>query len=91
MSRVDRSREAAMHASSAPSLGIDVYGRYLLQGNIRLLIVQSTEGRTEARSVLRLLLRADTMSPVIFMDPIYYCSEYKAALEKKVTPIALTP
>ncbi|CAM9888561.1 unnamed protein product, partial [Ectocarpus sp. 8 AP-2014] len=44
---------------------------YLLQGNARLVGVQSESGRMEARAVLRLLLRQDNMTPVLFMDSVY--------------------
>lgn len=38
----------------------------------------------EARAVLRLLVRADNMSPVLFMDAIYYSSHSDPALEEQV-------
>lgn len=38
----------------------------------------------EARAVLRLLLRCDDMSAVLFMDEIYYSSHPDEALEEQV-------
>lgn len=46
--------------------------------------VQSALGRMEARAVLRLLVRADDMSAVLFMDDIYYSSHRDPALEEQV-------
>ncbi|CAM9485171.1 unnamed protein product [Ectocarpus sp. 6 AP-2014] len=57
---------------------------YLLQGNARLVGVQSESGRMEARAVLRLLLRQDNMTPVLFMDSVYYASNLDSSLEQQV-------
>ncbi|CAM9675490.1 unnamed protein product [Choristocarpus tenellus] len=57
---------------------------YLLQGNVRLVGVQSAHGRMEARAVLRLLLRSDDMTPALYMDKIYYASHPDSALEEQV-------
>ena len=57
---------------------------YLLQGNARLVGVQSESGRMEARAVLRLLLRQDNMAPVLFMDSVYYASNQDSSLEGQV-------
>lgn len=59
--------------------------RYLLQGNVRFVGVQSALGRMEARAVLRLLLRADIMTPVLFMDEIYYSSHRDDELESQAS------
>lgn len=56
-----------------------------MQGNVRFVGVQSALGRMEARAVLRLLLRADTMTPVLFMDEIYYSSHRDDELESQVS------
>lgn len=61
-----------------------LFGRYLLQGNVRLVGVQSESGRMEARAVLRLLLRSDSMAPALFMDTIYYSTNPDTALEQQV-------
>eukprot|EP00903_Cladosiphon_okamuranus_P013411 g12496.t1 len=57
---------------------------YLVQGNVRLVGVQSESGRMEARAVLRLLLRHDNMAPVLFMDSVYYASNPDSSLEDQV-------
>ncbi|CAM9148932.1 unnamed protein product, partial [Discosporangium mesarthrocarpum] len=56
---------------------------YLLQGNVRFVGVQSPSGCMEARSVLRLLLRSDSMAPALFMDQVYYASHPDPALEEQ--------
>ena len=47
--------------------------------------VQSALGRMEARAVLRLLLRADNMTAVLFRDEIYYSSQRDDALESQAS------
>lgn len=45
---------------------------YLLQGNVRLLLVRGPSGRTLARAAVRLLARDDNGEPVIWLDqPLY--------------------
>lgn len=61
-------------------------GRYLVQGNVRLVgAARSSSGRMEARAVLRLLLRSDTMTAVLYMEDIYYSSNHDAVLEEQVS------
>lgn len=62
-----------------------LFGRYLLQGNVRLVGVQSASGRMEARAVLRLLLRSDSMSPALFMDSVYYSTNPDTCLEQQAS------
>lgn len=61
-----------------------------MQGNVRFVGVQSALDRMEARAVLRLLVRADNMAAVLFMDEIYYSSHRDAALEEQVWLCACT-
>lgn len=68
---------------AAPPFAVVVCS-YLLQGNARLVGVQSESGRMEARAVLRLLLRQDNMTPVLFMDSVYYASNLDSSLEQQV-------
>lgn len=42
----------------------------------------------EARAVIRLLLRKDTMAPVLFMEPVHYNKEPCADLEEQVRCLA---
>lgn len=53
---------------------------------MRLVGVQSELGRMEARAVVRLLLREDNMTPVLFIDPVYYSTQPDAGLEEQVKP-----
>lgn len=48
--------------------------RYLVQGNVRLVGARSLLGRMEARAVVRLLLREDDMTPVLYMETLYYAT-----------------
>lgn len=59
-------------------------GRYLVQGNVRMVGVRSALGRMEARAVLRLLLRVDDMSPVLYMETVYFASHADPALDRQV-------
>ena len=43
---------------------------YLMQGNVRLLLVRDADGRTLVRAVARLLARGDTGDPVVFLDQV---------------------
>lgn len=46
--------------------------------------VRSALGRMEARAVLRLLLRVDDMSPVLYMETVYFASHADPALDRQV-------
>lgn len=39
----------------------------------------------EARAVIRLLLRSDSMTPALLMDPVYYSSNPEPVLEQQVS------
>ena len=45
---------------------------YVLQSHVRALVVRDANGDLLARSIVRLLLRSDTLTPIIFCDPIFF-------------------
>ena len=57
---------------------------YVLQSHVRALVVFDTAGRVLARSLIRLLLRSDTLTPVIFCDPIFFTTDYSEELQLDV-------
>ncbi|CAN0429408.1 unnamed protein product, partial [Phaeothamnion confervicola] len=57
---------------------------YLLAGNVRLVVMRNDAGRVEARAVARLLLRRDTMAPVLFCEEVYFASGASDALKRRV-------
>ena len=56
----------------------------MLQSHVRALVVFDTAGRVLARSLIRLLLRSDTLTPVIFCDPIFFTTDYSEELQLDV-------
>ena len=55
---------------------------YVLQSHVRALVVTDGKtGRIMARSIIRLVLRSDTLTPVIFCDPMFFTLGYSRALQ----------
>ena len=54
---------------------------YVLQSHVRALVVRDASGRVLARSLVRLLLRSDTLTPVIFCDPVFFTKHYSRELQ----------
>jgi len=54
---------------------------YVLQSHVRALVVYDGVGRVMARSVIRLVLRSDTLTPVIFCDPMFFTLGYDRSLQ----------
>jgi len=58
---------------------------YVLQSHVRALVVCDATGRVLVRSLVRLLLRSDTRTPVIFCDPMFFTVGYSRALQRELT------
>lgn len=58
---------------------------YVLQSHVRALAVCDATGRVLVRSLVRLLLRSDTRTPVIFCDPMFFTVGYSRALQRELT------
>lgn len=58
---------------------------YVLQSHVRALVVCDAAGRVLVRSLIRLLLRSDTLTPVIFCDPMFFTIGFSRALQKELT------
>ena len=54
---------------------------YVLQSHVRALVVLDAAGRVRARSLIRLLIRSDTLTPVIFCDPMFFTTDYSEELQ----------
>ena len=54
---------------------------YVLQSHVRALVVTDGVGRVMARSIIRLVLRSDTLTPVIFCDPMFFTLGYSRGLQ----------
>ncbi len=57
---------------------------YVLQSHVRALVVTDGVGRVLVRSLIRLVLRSDNLSPVIFCDPMFFTSGYSAELQAQL-------
>ena len=57
---------------------------YVLQSHVRALVVVDTAGRVMVRSLIRLLLRSDTLTPVIFCDPMFFTLGYSRELQREL-------
>ncbi len=55
---------------------------YVLQSHVRALVLTDTVGRTMVRSLIRLVVRSDTHTPVIFCDPIFFTLGYRPELQQ---------
>eukprot|EP00966_Prymnesium_polylepis_P305605 7062169-Prymnesium_polylepis.1 len=54
---------------------------YVLQSHVRALVVCDAAGRVQARSLVRLLVRSDTITPVIYCDPVFFGKQYSRELQ----------
>jgi len=54
---------------------------YVLQSHVRALVVTDAVGRVMCRSLIRLVLRSDTLTPVIFCDPMFFTIGYSRELQ----------
>ena len=63
---------------------------YVLQSHVRALVVLDAAGRVLARSLIRLLLRSDTLTPVIFCDPMFFTTDYSEELQHNLLKQART-
>ena len=57
---------------------------YVLQSHVRALVVADTVGRVMCRSLIRLVLRSDTLTPVIFCDPMFFTLGYSRDLQREL-------
>uniref|UniRef100_A0A7S4EV14 Uncharacterized protein n=2 Tax=Chrysotila carterae TaxID=13221 RepID=A0A7S4EV14_CHRCT len=57
---------------------------YVLQSHVRALVVTDTVGRVMVRSLIRILIRSDTLTPVIFCDPMFFTSGYSKDLQREL-------
>ena len=55
---------------------------YVLQSHVRALVVTDAVGRVMCRSIIRLVLRSDTLTPVIFCDPMFFTVGYSRELQR---------
>lgn len=55
---------------------------YVLQSHVRALAVMDSVGMVLVRSVVRLVLRSDSMTPVIFCDPMFFTLGYSKELQR---------
>ena len=55
---------------------------YVLQSHVRALVVTDPVGRVMCRSLIRLVLRSDTLTPVIFCDPMFFTVGYSRELQR---------
>lgn len=57
---------------------------YVLQSHVRALLVTDASGMVLVRSVIRLLLRSDTLTPIIFCDPMFFTLGYSKDLQREL-------
>jgi len=57
---------------------------YVLQSHVRALVVTDAVGRVMCRSLIRLVLRSDTLTPVIFCDPMFFTIGYSRELQREL-------
>ena len=57
---------------------------YVLQSHVRALVVTDTVGRVLCRSIIRLLVRSDTLTPVVFCDPMFFTLGYSEELRREL-------
>ena len=43
-----------------------------MQSHVRALVVTDAVGRVMVRSLIRLVLRSDDLSPLVFCDPMFF-------------------
>ena len=57
---------------------------YVLQSHVRALVVTDAVGRVMVRSLIRLVLRSDTLTPVIFCDPMFFTLGFQRDLQREL-------
>jgi len=57
---------------------------YVLQSHVRALVITDAVGRVMCRSLIRLVLRSDTLTPVIFCDPMFFTLGYSRDLQREL-------
>ena len=57
---------------------------YVLQSHVRALVVTDAVGRVMVRSLIRLVLRSDTLTPVIFCDPMFFTLGFSRDLQREL-------
>ena len=57
---------------------------YALQSHVRALVVSNAAGAIGARALVRLLIRSDTLTPILFCDPIFYTAGPSPALHARM-------
>lgn len=57
---------------------------YVLQSHVRALVVFDAVGRVMVRALIRLVLRSDSLTPVIFCDPMFFTVGYSRELQREV-------
>ena len=57
---------------------------YVLQSHVRALVLTDNTGRVLVRSLIRLVVRSDTMTPVIFCDPMFFTLGYSKELQREL-------
>jgi len=57
---------------------------YVLQSHVRALVVTDNTGRVLVRALIRLVLRSDTLTPVIFCDPMFFTLGYSIELQREL-------
>jgi len=55
-----------------------------LQSHVRALVVTDAVGRVMVRSLIRLVLRSDTLTPIIFCDPMFFTVGYSRELQQEL-------
>ena len=57
---------------------------YVLQSHVRALVVTDNTGRVLVRALIRLVLRSDTLEPVVFCDPMFFTLGYSVELQREL-------
>jgi len=57
---------------------------YVLQSHVRALVVTDSTGMVLVRSLIRLVLRSDTLTPIIFCDPMFFTLGYSKELQREL-------
>ena len=56
----------------------------VLQSHVRALVVRGPNGGVLARCLVRLLLRSDSLTPVLFCEPIFFSTHYSRELRARL-------
>lgn len=57
---------------------------YALQSHVRALVVMDSTRRVLARSIIRLLIRSDSLEPVIYCDSLFFAAGFDQGLWKQI-------